>query len=555
MDKIKKAAAENAMDKVLRKAHKRKEQMNKKILNKYFNHWRDLLPGLRRDDSAKKIQTNLRSHNARKKVKRLRLRNEKMRYLTLKLFGKYLDKRKIAFAKWLAEVERQKCEESAKIIQDFVDSHYRRIMKNKAQEKLRAMFRMHVIKQIKEALKNSSKISGDRGTNLFNTLEDIYIRRPYNKLLIALKWIGRIKQLKKIQPKILRALKHHWLPYYMRRWYTNSVGDFNRKLIFLQKWMKARLELLKKKAQLRKTQLLKKFLIKLVNDKHLLLRIPFKYWQKISQYNKLNDQTNLVQKMWRGSNSRKKTNKLLAQKRLKNLLKKSLNNKIADVVKDSNDRFAAPLRSALSKKDSPFEKRYCTNDIVDFANDELRNRYLLILTGKTGDRLSTLRRYFDRWRDLTNQRTKAAIKLQSSARGKLGRNKRKLMQRVRDTLYSLVLRYEKDDQSLKEAGFRKWVVRDYLIKCDQSSRTIQDFLQIKLGSILAKHFINFFERNAKKLAKRRINQVAKVDKLRKTLLRLGMRPFLNGLRNKDKYDKLRIIICKALNTMEGNVGK
>lgn len=555
MDKIKKAASENAMDKVLRKAHRRKEQMNKKILNKYFNHWRDLLPELRKNDSAKTIQTNLRSHNAKKKVKRLRLRNEKIKYLTLKLFGKYLDKRKIAMAKWKAEVEREKCNRSAKTIQDFVDKHYKRIMKKNALEKLRAMFRMDVIKQIKDAMDKASKISSDRGAKLCNTLEDIYVRRPFNKLLLAMKWIGRIKQIKKIQAGIQKALKKHWLPYYMRKWYDKSIGDFNRKLIFLQKWIKARLELFRKRAQLRKTQLLKKFIIKLVNDKDLLLRIPFKYWQKLSQYNKLNDQANLVQKMWRGSNSRKNANKLLAQKRLKNLLRKNLKNKIADAVKDSNDRFAAPLRSALRKKNSPFEKRYCTNDIVDFANDALRNRYLLILTGKTGDRLSTLRRYFDRWRDLANQSTKAAIKLQSSARGKLGRNKRKLMQRVRDILYSLVIRYEKDDQTLKEAGFRKWVVRDYLIKCDKSSRTIQDFLQLKLGSILAKHFIDFFERNAKKLTKRRINQVGKVDKLRKTLLRLGMRPFINGLRNKDKYDRFRIIICKSLNTMEGNVGK
>lgn len=100
-----------------------------------------------------------------------------------------------------------------------------------------------------------------------------------------------------------------------------------------------------------------------------------------------------------------------------------------------------------------------------------------------------------------------------------------MLQRLRDILYSIVIRYEKDDDALKEAGFRKWVVRDYLIKCDKSSRVIQDFLQSKIKFIQAKQFINFFERNAKKLTKRRINQVAKVDNLRKTLLRLGMKPF------------------------------
>lgn len=415
LNNIKKAGAGNKMNKVLRKAHGRKEQMNKKIKGLYFNKWRDALPGLRKHDAATTIQKNLRSKNARDKVKRLRRRNEKIKYLTLKLFGKYLDKRKIAFAKWVAVVEREKCDESAKTIQKYIGGHYQNLRRNKAKDNLRKMFRMDVIKKIKDVLNKASKISGDRGAKLYHTLEDIYIRRPYNKLILAMKWIGKINLLRRIQPKIFRALRHHWLPYYMKRWYENTVADRDRKLIFLQNWFRARLLLWKKRAELRKAQLLKKYLMKLTNDRDLLLRIPFRYWHKVAQYKKLNTQAETVQKIWRGGTSRKNVRRLMAQKKMRDLLKKNLKQKVADKVKEANDKFAAPLRSALKNKKSNFEKRYCTNDIVDFANDALRNKYLLLLTGRSafGDELSTLRRYFDKWRNGVDKERKAIVRMQS----------------------------------------------------------------------------------------------------------------------------------------------
>ncbi|MGL4948237.1 MAG: hypothetical protein ACRC42_02505, partial [Mycoplasma sp.] len=378
-NKIKNEKNDEAMNNVLRKAHKNKEQMNKKTLAKYFNRWRDMLPELRKDDAATKIQTNLRSKNAKKKVDGMKKLNNRMKYLVLKLFAKYLDKRKITFAKWQAVVEKEKCDEEAKVIQDFLGRHLKNWRKKQAEDKLRSMFRMYVIKQLKNAIKKSSNVSGDRGGKLFNTLENIYIRRPYNKLVNGMRWIGKIKTIKRVKPKIEKALRLYWLPYYLKRWYENTVVDRNNKIIFLQNYLKARLLLWRKKADLRKAALLQKYLLKLSKDRDLMLRIPFKYWQKVTQFSKLNDQAETIQKLWKGNTSRKNAERLLAQKKWKDLVKKGLKNKLADAITKANDDYAAPLRKVLKSTKGPLEKRYATNDIVDYANDTLRNKYWLLL--------------------------------------------------------------------------------------------------------------------------------------------------------------------------------
>ena len=83
---------------------------------------------------------------------------------------------------------------------------------------LNELFVKYVVKQLCDKMKKASKITGDRGAVMYNTLEDIYIRRPFDKLCNAMKWIGRVKQLRKIMPQLQRALRNYWLPYNMGKW-------------------------------------------------------------------------------------------------------------------------------------------------------------------------------------------------------------------------------------------------------------------------------------------------------------------------------------------------
>ena len=77
----------------------------------------------------------------------------------------------------------------------------------------------------------ASRIIGDKGEVMYRTLEDIYIRRPFDKLLEGLKWKGREKTLRRLMPRIQEALRKYWVPFYAKRWKQNTWDDMINKLV------------------------------------------------------------------------------------------------------------------------------------------------------------------------------------------------------------------------------------------------------------------------------------------------------------------------------------
>ena len=557
LDKIKKDARWKTICRILLKLYNNKDQAKTKLLHNYFNKWRDILPELRRNDAATTIQTAFRGLNARNKVNKLRDRNRKLKYLILRLIGKEGDTLNIYFNKWLAQIQKENVKTNADKIQRFLNDKLNKLKKRKAQDKLTDLLRKYIIRQLTDAITKASKVNGDRGAILYKTLEDIYIRRPFNKLITALKWLSKINTLRKLHPKIQRALRLYWLPLYMKRWYDNTIEDRNRKILRIQNWFRGRLALWRRRAQLRREQLLAKFLQKLINDKDLMLRIPFKYWQKLTKYEQLNDQANTIQKIWKGWTSRNNVKRLLAQDKIKKLIKKSTKKQIADAIRDADDKFVKPLKKNLRNANTkPIDKRYATNNIVDFANDELRNKYLLYLTGKRdfANRLAFLRLYFDKWRDIVNKENDAANTIQKNFRGKLGRDKAKRLRRLKDLLYAMVMRLSDDDQSKLRSALRRWLNKAKAITCDEKSKVIQDFLGPRYKRLINSRIRNFFNNLADKLVKRRLTNAGKVNKLKDVIIKLLITEFIKRLINKDKWDKWRLFMAKRLHDIDGSLG-
>ena len=543
--KIYETAKDNLMKKVLRRHINDQDALNRKMLHGAFTKWKDLMPIMRQNDAATKIENNYRNLRSRRKLGELKRRKAMLEYLTMKIIAKYGDKKAIALHQWNKIAQIMKCHNNAQIIQNFVGDKLREYLKSKAQVKLFAMFRHATLKELEKAMKKASRIIGDKGEVMFRTLEDIYIRRPFEKICEGMKWIGRIKALKKVQPKIHEALRKYWIPFYMRKWKQNTWDDMINKLIRMQNWIRGRMAILRAKAKQRREALLNKYLIKLAADTELKLRIPFKVWDKKTKLNKLNANAENIQRVFRGMKGRKNAEKLLSQARLNNMFTRTVFNKLADAINDA-DKFSAPLRKAIAKFDSNTETRYTTDNLIDFANDALRNKYLSLITGKRAytDALSALRRYFDRWRQFNRFANESATKLQCATRLKSARRKRHNLEKLKKNLFHIFLRYSDDEKLILKSGFREWLARARMLKCQEMSGVIQQFLKPRLAKLLNDKFKDFFGRNALKMTHRRLNQAAKVDKLQKALLKPNVNYFLNALRNKDKYDRLRLIFAK-----------
>ena len=168
-------------------------------------------------------------------------------------------------------------------------------------------------------------------------------------------------------------------------------------------------------------------------------------------------------------------------KKLQDLLRNSVKKNIADTITEANDKFAAPLRKTL-RAPKKLDKRIATNNVIDFANDELRNKYLHLLLGDRAflNARSILRRYFDRWKSHNGEGDYEATRIQAILRGKLGRNRYKKMLQIKEKLYTLIMKLSQTDEDKMRSGLRRWCLKNRILKCDENSRIIQNFISPRL---------------------------------------------------------------------------
>ena len=219
LDKLFDYANKNRIPDILLKYYLRKNADDMKLLRDKFNHWRNLLPHMRLDDAASRIQANLRGYLLRKDFNRFNRLSE----ILYKLIGKIMDKDYVepAFKKWAKNARLLKCDEDARIIQDFCRKNLKKRIKGKAQKDLQKLFKDYIFKLIAEMLKTKT-INPEDIDRLCKTLKRVACREPFYKLLEGLRWKIIIKNLRNT-PKIYDTNRKDILRKYLERWYTNAI--------------------------------------------------------------------------------------------------------------------------------------------------------------------------------------------------------------------------------------------------------------------------------------------------------------------------------------------
>jgi hypothetical protein len=527
------------------------EEVKKEFQKKYFLRWWRVVLRDHEEAASTKITNALRGLLAKKFRDLLIKRKARLNDMMIKLTGKWFDKTQLYFNKWLLDTRMHKCEVSAKIIHKFLRGKMQNVKKTNAEMKLREMFRMRFIKMVKQHIDTASKINIDRGQILPETLQRIFVQRPFDKIKEAAKWGGRVKSLRNAFPKVYDKLRKYLLPHYLRLWKIKTWDDTVKKTIMLQNMMRSRWKLFRLRNAARKEQLINKYTAKLTNDFTLKQQLALKLWSKLTKIKALHDTASGVQALWKGHTSRKNLDRQLNQQKVRALLRKNYLKKLADAMVQTSD-FSLPLRNALSSMEPQMERRYTTNNLIDLANNAIRNAYMHHLTNRREflHQRTLLREYFDRMKEFCDVANDSAIMLQKKFRKLAAKKKLDRLSEMKQRMGQLYNKYDIMEIGNKKAMLKRWRNVAETLKVNEKAGIIQKYLKFKYSRHLNSKFREFFYERAKQITHHRVNFAVKEKKLVDAIRKPYLKIFLERLDNKLRSDKIKWLFVKRFNNLD-----
>ena len=544
------------MNKVLLRHINKQDMINNKNLRNGLNKWKNIVPILKQHDAATMIANNFRSEKARNKLKGLRKRIELLNKYFHRLNDENYKTIKMYLNKWARLNAVLRNHQNMIIIQEYLKESLEIYRRNQAYDKLRVLFRKKLLRNLDSLMKKSSRIIGGKGEVLYKTFEDIYYKRPYYKLMNALKWIGRIKTIKKIQPKIKDALNKYYLPKTMKKWHNNTWNVMVNKRNIIQKWLKKKHDIKKEKDNNRRIFLLNKIMNKLIHDTQLKVKIPFDIWNKKVYLSKVTKAATKIQNAVRNYFGKTEGDKIEAMRNLKSLFTKNIVYQLSDIIVESS-RYLNPIKEAMNNIESCIEKRYATNNMIESTNNLLKVRYLQSLMSKRSytDALSALKRYLNKWKQYNSYTIRCANTIQNNFRSYLSRKKRTRLENINKLLDKYFNKKDNTETRRKIMTLNKWNTKSRLIGCNINSNKIKNFLNKKLKKKLNQRFKNYFIENAKKLTNHRINGLIKVNLLKKLLSKKNGKSLINRLKNNKTGQQIKNIILKRFYNLDAQLKK
>ena len=349
-----KNAKRNKLPELLMKLFLKKDADNLKKLREKFNHWRNLIPYLRRKDAAIYIQSVYRGYRVRKDLDN----DRRLKYLLRKILGKYLERNNLdsAWQKWKKNDKLVQCDKNSRIIQEFLRTQVCNNLKNQAQNNLSDLFKKLFIKKIKFAVEQASKIDLDAADNLYHTLIRVACREPFYKLMKGLKW-KIIMDRFKIIPDILDRKKENILKKYLDKWYENGFIIPNKAAMKIQAAYRGYLARKGKNKNKRLKDLLVKLVKKYILSDEDLLQSTLMKWRKNARLVKCDEDSKIIQEFCNEIKNKLRRMALLKklipmrQKFIENILRNKLRKWLenAKKLKDIDDRLYDLLIKMISK--------------------------------------------------------------------------------------------------------------------------------------------------------------------------------------------------------------
>jgi hypothetical protein len=412
---------------------------------RYFFKWKSFHEYLKANAASYFITNIFKGYIVRRFKNKLLKIKRKMTDLVIRLFGKHLDMRKLMFIKWRLDAKANRWLGDAKTIQDFVKNGLIRAQKKKATDQIADLFTKQFKHLISKCLGVASKVKPDRADIMYNTLTDIYPRKYFNVLKESLLFKGKLRKLNKTVIRIKKALRHYWIPFYMRKWKKNTWDHMMNMVGRLQIFVRSKLIYWRYKALYKRDCVMRKFLLKMTRDMGLKKHLCFKEWAKQVKIGILDKEVRRLQSAWQSKKARKDVLRVLAQTKLKSMVAKKLYQHVPKKLKELYDQ---------------------------------KNKHrMMALMVKRNTILTNYRKFFKRWRNWNRMAALAALMIQGKVRKWKAIKRVSMMKKIRNALMRRFMLLEVSDYDKKKVIWEIWMRNLGVDRVKSSAKIIHKFVK------------------------------------------------------------------------------
>ena len=364
---------------------------------------------------------------------------------------------------------------------------------------------------VKKMTERNPKVLKAKGRELIRTLKDIKDNKSRDFLTQLIKVIQR-KYLGKIIPKMHDKNRENYLRKYFDRWVENTLEDARKKKEYLANWLKNKFVQDKINRENRIKELLIKFYKKLKSSRKLILSYAFNKYKKNARLVQQIENAKIIQKFCRRVLDTVIKDKIESQKEFADLLRYFHRRKVIKNIKELANNSEPILRDGYNRKKYKFDRIKKVITVID------RNRNKDIL-----------RKYWDIWKKNKGLYEDYALTIQKKVRQFISKKKLRLLRRLNEILFKLIMTNEDKEKDLLRSRLLKWLTIAKSLQCEENAKIIQNFCRKKLNECLKNKLAKFFDKLAKKYTSYLINNAAKVDKLNKALKHKPFNDAVDGL--------------------------
>ena len=529
---IKTVINRNKKDNLLIKILNKKKLKDKKLLYNILEKWRDLI----KINAVIKIQKSFRIFRSKNKLKNLK----KLKKILLEIYSYHNFQMKklmkLILCKWNRHIKYINNINNMEIIQNFIRENMKYYSKKENQNKLRKIFKKNLIFQIVNSIKKSKRILGKPNEILFKTLEEIILRKPYNKLKKNLKFLSRKKVLIKVYSKIKKYKERIYLPIYLNKWKKNTYEITLKNSKKIKHFLSKTIKIKKEKKINKRNFILNKIITKLINDRKLSLKVPFRIWNKKVKIEKLNKIANTIQKALNKYRKKMKLLKIEYSNNLKKLFREYIIKKISDYFIESI-KFISSFDDSMKLINGKIEKRYGLNNMITDNNLKLRKKCLIKLLNKnlSSNKIPVLKKHLNKWKQYSISSNIFANKIQKAMKKY---KEKKIIRKKKGNILLLKLltkKISKNSNKLKESII-KWNKKANTLNTN-GKRMIKSIIR-HMKKIIMKKIKDSFKR---KLLKKICEKMSL--KFNHLLLKKVLMQFIN------KIEKLKIKDKKFIDSL------
>ena len=396
----------------------------------------------------------------------------------------------------------------------------------RAKEKLQNLFKKDTKHKLAQIMERASRIIGGKGEVVYKALQDILYRNPYDKFIENLKFLAKVKTLKKVQPKIHEKIKEYYLPLYLKRWKEKTYDVTVRQTKILQKFLRDQYAKKMERDRLRREELLREIVERKQKNNLYKLQLPFNIWNKKVKLAKMNEGATKIQNIFRKYLAKEKAKDLSCQDKWKTLIRKLIFRNTVD-----------GLRNAGNQRNLIINQKTILKIIFDKKVFD--------------DGQSSLKRYLDKWKRYNELYKRNVNRIQNAFRIYLANKEKNRLKRINEILKKTVIKHDNTTTHILRSKLRKWNNKAQLIKYNENSRIIQRFIRPKLAKLLFDKFQRFFYDNGQKKAIKLLVLAGKMNKLLHAINRPTVQRFRNNLetirKNNKINDNLKNIVLKTNN--------